>query len=273
MSQVHDSQSDSTTVSREPGGDSLGAPLVSSDPHKPAKRISSATWVGLFVAIALPLVAPFLPSVGPPADSGVHITSVSGLTTQFTVDSAALGHFVANVERDIAFKWVRSIALVFLVVLWERKPIASIGLKRASWRDGLVVIGGYVAVFAVSYLLDLVLPKRVSSEVQLATMLFPYPLRVAMVLTAAVTEEIESRGYLIERLEAITGSTSFAGAIAFVVFLLQHAASWGIARAVRTALWTTALVAVYLWRRNLPACISIHLLADGTALLATPKIR
>jgi membrane protease YdiL (CAAX protease family) len=135
-----------------------------------------------------------------------------------------------------------------------------------------VVIGGYLAVFAIAHSLDLILPKRVPSEVQLATMLFPYPLGVAMVLTAAVTEEIESRGYLIERLKTITGSTSLAGVMAFVVFLLQHATSWGIARAVRTALWTTALVVVYLWRRNLHACTSLHLLADGTALLAIPKI-
>ena len=265
------SSSDSITANRDTAGAfSTSSGVVAQ--RDGTGNIRRATWVGVFIAAALPLVAPFLPFVGPPPDSGVHITNVSGLTTQFTVDSAALGHFVANVERDVAFKWVRSIALVFLVVLWERKPIASIGLKRASWRDGLVVIGGYVAVFAIGHLLDLALPKRVPSEVQLATMLFPYPLRVAMVLTAAVTEEIESRGYLIERLEAITGSTSFAGAIAFVVFLLQHATSWGIARAVRTALWTTALVAVYLWRRNLPACISMHLLADGTALLAIPKI-
>ena len=268
-----DSQSDSRTISRETENDSLGAPLISSARRQAAKRISSATWVGLFIATALPLLAPFLPFVGPPADPGVHTVQVSGLTARFTVDSAVLGHFVANVERDIAFKWARSLGLILLIVRWERKTLASIGLKRVSWRDISVVIGGYLVVFLIGHLLDLFLPKRVPSDVQLATMLFPFPLRVAMVLTAAVTEEIESRGFLIERLEAITGSTSASAVLAFLVFLLQHATSWGIAHAVRTALWTTVLIGAYLWRRNLFACISLHLLADVTALLAIPKIR
>lgn len=268
-----DKQSDSRTVRRETESDSLGAPLISSAPHEAAKRISSATWVGLLIATALPLVAPFLPFVGPPSDPGVHTVQVSGLTARFTVDPAALGHFVTNVERDIIFKWVRSIGLILLVVLWERKPLSSIGLKRVSWQDIFVVIGAYFLVFLIGHFLDIVLPKRLPSDVQLATMLFPFPLRAAMVLTAAVTEEIESRGFLIERLEAITGSTSISAGVAFFVFLLQHATSWGIAHAVRTALWTTVLIGVYLWRRNLLACISLHLLADGTALLAIPKIR
>jgi membrane protease YdiL (CAAX protease family) len=267
----HDSQSDSRTVRRETETGSLRAPLISSA-HEAAKRISSATWVGLFIATALPLVAPFLPFVGPPADPGVHTVQVSGLIARFTVDSGAFSHFVANVERDIVFKWARSVGLILLVVFWERKPLSSIGLKGVSWRDVSVVMGGYLVVFLIGHLLDLVLPKRVPSDVQLATMLFPFPLRVAMVLTAGVTEEIESRGFLIERLEAITGSTWISAFVAFFVFLLQHATSWGIAHAVRTALWTTVLIGVYLWRRNLLACISLHFLADATALLRASKI-
>ena len=71
-----------------------------------------------------------------------------------------------------------------------------------------------------------------------------------MVLTASVTEEIESRGYLIERLETITGSTSLAAILAYIVFLLEHAASWNIAYALRISLSTMALIGVYLWRRS-----------------------
>ena len=266
------SGSDSITYNRDAGAD-FSAPSVVVAPHDGAGNIRIATWVGIFIAAALPLVSPFLPLIGPPADSGVHITKVAGLTVQFAVDSAALGHFVANVEHGIVFKWVCSLALVLLVVLWERKPLASIGLRRVSWRDLVVVIGGYLVVFGIGHLLDLVLPKHVPSDVQLATMLFPFPLRAAMVLTAAVTEEIESRGYLIERLETITGSTSLAAILAYLVFLLEHAASWDIAHALRITLWTTALIVLYLWRRSLPACISLHFLADATALLAVPKIR
>ena len=168
---------------------------------------------------------------------------------------------------------IRSLALLLLVILWERKPLASIGLRKVSWRDLAVVVGAYLLVFAIGHTLDLVLPKHLSSNFELAVMLFPFPLRVAMVVTAAVTEEIESRGYLIDRLEAITGSTSVAAILAYIVFFLEHFASWDLAHALRTALWTTALILLYVGRRSLPACISLHFLADATALLATSHIR
>jgi len=113
-----------------------------------------------------------------------------------------------------------------------------------------------------------VVPKHLPSNVQLATMLFPFPLRVGMVLTAAVTEEIDSRGYLIERLQAITGSASLAAVLAYFIFLLEHVASWDLAHALRTSLWMTPLILLYLWRRNLLACMSLHFLVDATAFLA-----
>jgi uncharacterized protein len=236
--------------------------------HDRFGNISRATWVGLFIAVVLPFVSPFLPLIGPPADPGAHITHAAGLTAQFAVDSTALKHFAANVERGIGLKWVRSVALLLLVVLWERKPLASIGLRKVSWRDVVVVVGTYLLVLGVGRALDLVVPKHLPSDVQLATMLFPFPLRVAMVLTAAVTEEIESRGYLIERLQAITGSASFAAVLAYFIFLLEHVASWDLAHALRITLWTTPLVLLYLWRRKLPVCMSLHFLVDATAFLA-----
>jgi membrane protease YdiL (CAAX protease family) len=238
-----------------------------------AGNISGATWVGLFVAVVLPCLSPFLPLIGPPADPGVHITNSVGLTAQLAVDSVVLSHFIDNVERGIIFKWFRSLALLLLVILWERKPLASIGLRKVSWRDLAVVVGAYLLVFAIGHTLNLVLPKHLPSNFELAVMLFPFPLRVAMVVTAAVTEEIESRGYLIDRLEAITGSTSVAAILAYIVFFLEHFASWDLAHALRTTLWTTALILLYVRRRSLPACISLHFLADATALLATSHIR
>jgi len=236
--------------------------------HDRAGDISSATWVGLFIAAVLPCVSPFLPLIGPPADPGAHITHVAGLTAQFAVDSTALNHFAANVERGLILKWVRSVALLLLVVLWERKPLASIGLRKVSWRDLVVVVGAYLLVLGIAHALDLVVPKHLPSNVQLATMLFSFPLRVGMVVTAAVTEEIDSRGYLIERLQAITGSASLAAVLAYFVFLLEHVASWDLAHALRTTLWITPLILLYLWRRNLPACMSLHFLVDATAFLA-----
>jgi uncharacterized protein len=91
-----------------------------------------------------------------------------------------------------------------------------------------------------------------------------------MALIAAVTEEIEGRGYLIERLEMVTGSTTVAALGTFVTFLALHATLFGGAYALGLVPWAVVLIGLYLWRRNLSACILMHLLEDGIALVLGP---
>ena len=141
-----------------------------------------------------------------------------------------------------------------------------------SRSDALAVLGGFLLVIVTDRLLGLFLPRTVPNNVQLALMLLSFPLRAGMALTAAVTEEIESRGYLLERLESITGSGFFAALVAFLLFVLGHANSWDIAHAFRIVPWTAVLIALYMWRRNLAACILLHFLADARPLLAMTRI-
>ncbi len=234
--------------------------------------IRTATCVGLFIAIALPLVAPLLPLIGRPTDPGVHTTEVSGLTAHFTVDPDAFAGFVASIKHDLIFKWIRSIGLILVVVVWEREPLSSIGLRKMSWSDFLAVLGGFLLVFVTDRLIDCFLPRTVPNNVQLALMLLSLPLRAGMALTAAVTEEIESRGYLLERLESITGSGLFAAVVGFLLFVLGHANSWDIAHALRIVPWTAVFIVLYMWRRNLAACMLLHFLADARPLLTMTRI-
>jgi membrane protease YdiL (CAAX protease family) len=235
-------------------------------------RIRTATYVGLFIAIALPLVAPLLPLIGPPSDPGVHTTEVSGLTAHFTVDPHAFAGFVASIQYDLIFKWSRSIALILLVIFWERESLSSIGLRKMLWSDALAVLAGFLLVFVTDRVIDSFLPRSVPNNVQLALMLLSFPLRAGMAVTAAVTEEIESRGYLLERLESITRSGFLAATLAFLLFVLGHASSWDIIHAFRIVPWTAVLIALYMWRRNLAACVLLHFLADARPLLAMTRI-
>jgi uncharacterized protein len=234
--------------------------------------IRTATCVGLFIAIVLPLAAPLLPLIGPPTDPGVHPTDVSGFAVHFTVDPDAFAGFVTSIKHDLVFKWIRAIALILLVILWEREPLSSIGLRKMSWSDALSVLGGFLLVFVTARLIDWFLPRTVPNNVQLALMLLGFPLRAGMALTAAVTEEVESRGYLLERLESITGSGLFAAVVGFLLFGLEHANSWDIAHAFRIVPWTVVLIALYMWRRNLAACMLLHFLADARPLLAMTRM-
>jgi len=197
---------------------------------------------------------------------------IAGGQIYFKVNADVFAELVAHVQRDIVFKWTRSIALLLLVVFWERRPLDSIGIRRIASADAVAALGGYLLVFLLSRVLVLVLPRIAPESLQIAITLFPFSLRLAMAVTAAVTEEVESRGYLIERLESVTGSSVVAGGLAFLVFVIEHLNSWDTVHALRITPWAVVLVILYLWRRNLPACIMLHLLVDAVALLVLPRL-
>jgi membrane protease YdiL (CAAX protease family) len=97
-------------------------------------------------------------------------------------------------------------------------------------------------------------------------------LRVIIVLTAGITEEIQYRGYLIERLNALTGRLGLSTAISWILFMLLHIRFWGLGGALQIGIASVVLYALYFWRRNLLACILMHVLNDAVAFLLIPTI-
>ena len=223
-----------------------------------ARRVRAATLVGFVIAVVIPLASPIIPFVGRPSGAVFEVTKPLGLQVPSS-------NVIAHVERNIAFKWIRTIALVALVIFGERRSLKSLGLRRIGWRDAAAAVTAYLVCVYSSRWLAPILPATAPSDLQRAVLLFPASLRAAMALTAAVTEEIESRGFLIERVEMITGSTAFAGCAGFSLALLEHLSSWDLTHVVLVAPWTGAFVVLYLWRRNLFACMLLHALQDLTA--------
>ncbi|MGC2278325.1 MAG: hypothetical protein WA571_20080, partial [Candidatus Binatus sp.] len=64
------------------------------------------------------------------------------------------------------------------------------------------------------------------------------------------------------RTEELTGSEILGASVPFVVNVLVHAPVWGLYGMLVTAPILLLLVAHYLWRRNLPACVLAHELID-----------
>ena len=90
--------------------------------------------------------------------------------------------------------------------------------------------------------------------------------------TAGVAEEILYRGFLIERLAAITGSLSWGAVIAFIAFVLMHLQFWGLGGLIQIGVWTLVVTGLYVWRRNLGACMLMHFLNDTFALVLAPLL-
>jgi membrane protease YdiL (CAAX protease family) len=102
---------------------------------------------------------------------------------------------------------------------------------------------------------------------------WPLWLRTLAVITAGTVEESLFRGYAIERLASLAGSYGWAGMISLAVFVVVHLPFWGpgiIFNALFGGLISTLL---YIWRRDLAACIIAHIAVDAIALIVGPAMK
>lgn len=210
------------------------------------KRPSLATLVGLFVALGLPFVLNLL---------------FGGLW-----DSS---RFILPIVQE----WAVTLILLGIVFFWERRTMASVGVKRMSGRDVLWAVVGFV-VGAFSFILTSPLVNALGlgttsrGIIQLAQT--PIALRVVIIITAGITEEILFRGYPIERLTEMTGRIGWGAGIAYIMFVLLHIPFWGIGGTIQIGVWSLVVTLLYVRRRNLPACMLMHILNDAYAFLLLP---
>lgn len=93
---------------------------------------------------------------------------------------------------------------------------------------------------------------------------------ILIALTAGVTEELLFRGYAIERLSEISGSTTIGACAAYVIFVGLHAPFWGIGGTLQIGVWSLLVTWLYVRRRTLVPCIVMHVLNDLFAFVLMP---
>ena len=180
----------------------------------------------------------------------------------------------ALVIRDLLVKWILAGFVIGIVVFVEKRSVSSIGVGKIGWKD----VGGAVLVFvlgAVSYpfttplIESLGLETTVGGLEQLATL--PLVFVVALAVTAAVTEEVLYRSYPIERISELTGSPVMGAGLTFVLFVLFHIPFWGLGGTLQISVNAILITLLYLWRRNLFACILSHAITDIYAFVIIPR--
>lgn len=99
----------------------------------------------------------------------------------------------------------------------------------------------------------------------------PMWLLTLMIVRAGTVEELTFRSIAIDHSAEITGSRTLGWLIPGLLFGLLHYAQGipGIIIATTTGL---ALTALYLWKRNLWACIAVHFLGDFIPNLLLPAL-
>ena len=187
------------------------------------------------------------------------------------VDASATRSFLAN----SLVSWLLVGVLLAVVVYWERRQLASIGLRPPNRREVAVGFGaglggvvlGLVAIGVAVVTLRLEQPETLSVVSRLSL-----PVQVVIVTTAAVTEEILWRGYPIERLAELTGNIWIGATISGFVFLAVHYPAWGLVGAIPQAVFTLVIVGVYVRSRNVVACMLTHGVINTLTVLVLPSV-
>ena len=221
--------------------DNIGAQsFLMTDGSAMAKRISRATWVGLFLSLFVMLLVR---------------QSVSYFWPTLT--------FTAAIWKETLL-WVSAITLLFIIRRGERLPLTSIGLGTSRWWKsilwGLVIAVASAAAGGVLAALT----GYGHGPGSAAFEKLPLWLITLIVLRAGVVEELFYRGYAIERLQAVGLKPAWAAGIPLVIFALGH---WtgGAANILIALVLGTILSAFYLWRRDLVANMVGHGTVDFIA--------
>lgn len=146
----------------------------------------------------------------------------------------------------------------------RRPPPLRLGLGRPARLDLLVALGAGVclmlAVPALSVVGTLLMPAQKGYELVGGA---HWPVVLAGVVTAAVTEEIVFRGAGITALEAAGARTWVAAGICLVLFVLTHSGGWPLSHVLFVVLpFGLALTGLFVWRRSLWVVMLAHLLVD-----------
>lgn len=151
--------------------------------------------------------------------------------------------------------------LVTYILTVERRSLESIGLRRPSGKDlewALILFGCHMGF---TWLARTIWPPDVDDgSVQIASM--PLFAVILLILSAAVFEEILHRGYPLERLTELTGRRWLAVALTAPVFVVPHLVFFGPSWLLYQGSGTLVLYVLFLWRRNLVACMALHLLIN-----------
>ena len=173
--------------------------------------------------------------------------------------------------------WALFAALLGIVIGWEQRPLASIGVRPFAWGSlafGLALAALLMWVVTPLSLRMLAALRLAGFEAGLASFAaFPLGLKLLAVLGAGVVEETLYRGFALERLAEASGSWLLAGAVTLAAFALIHLPMWGWGPVLTFFVSGAVLTAFYVWRQDLLANVVAHVVVDAMGLIVVPSLQ
>jgi uncharacterized protein len=164
------------------------------------------------------------------------------------------------VGREGVF-WALTLVIVAFILFVERRPLSSVSWKAIRWATILIGIAAAiltVAGMAVIYLVVFPALDLSQSDGDPQVLATPLWFMVALVLRAAIFEELFFRGFMIERLTELTGSRWLAASLSLGAFTFSHLGGWGPGHLIVAGFGGAVLTALYLWRRDLATNMVAH---------------
>ncbi len=174
---------------------------------------------------------------------------------------------------------LRNLALFAVLIYLLRRagePLCGIGLCRAGWPTEMGVgVLLFFPVFIAAGLVETALRGAGLSGLE-ATPDFLIPngsgdlvLALLFLVVVALVEEAVFRGYLIRRLQGVTGSLAVAVALSTTLFALGHGYQGG-AGLLTVGFLGLAFAAIYLWRGSLVAPMTMHFIQNFIGIVILP---
>jgi tetratricopeptide (TPR) repeat protein len=228
------------------------------------------------------LDAPITPDK-PTRPASIYFTTFLGLAVGFFVLLRPLGTLLNSVLEstgmsqygcwsliNVAYQLLATAVILGIVVGIERKPLSSVGLRRPTLSDVGLGLALFIAVEIAGGVFRLLLlyffPNSMVNVANCQLNSFtrvPAGLGIIVAAAAGISEEIAARGFAIDRLRIVTGRLGLAAAIALALDLAEHIPYWGWRYAIEIAPMQLLFVLMYLWRKDIMACIIGHFLTDA----------
>jgi membrane protease YdiL (CAAX protease family) len=195
----------------------------------------------------------------------VSLACALAFVTKLIAGSGLSQHELTSPSRfKLQIEWdvVLTLLVFAIVLLLERLPLASIGIRRPSIGNIALALLFFLVGEALNRLIRPWVAGAGLGVISIRTWDAAPLLNWTSIIAASVTEELVFRGYLINRVEALTGSVASAAIFSCLLFAFWHYPLWGMQGVVLAGAWGIVIAVFYVWRRDLPACIVTHFLTD-----------
>lgn len=160
----------------------------------------------------------------------------------------------------IAF-WLIAVLIIILVKFKEKKDLTSIGLSKISFKSAgfaiLLGIGLSMLVPLFTLLVNQIFPSTNNDLVTNTNI--PISLLIFSIITAAVTEELIYRAYLISRLTDLIRNQYIAAIISVSLFTLIHSNNWSINHILGVVLPMGSILSyLYIKKKSVLFVILVH---------------